>query len=156
MNKGQQAIDEAFMRRALVQAAEAFEADEVPVGAVIVYKGRIIAQAHNQVETLKDPTAHAEIIAITQAAAYLQSKWLEGATLYVTIEPCSMCAGALVLSRIDRVVFGTSDLKTGAFGSKIDINRLQLNHKIKVTRGLLGRDCSDVISQFFKDKRKKK
>jgi tRNA(adenine34) deaminase len=156
MNKSQHEIDENFMRRALVQAAAAFEADEVPVGAVMVYGGRIIAQAYNQVETLKDPTAHAEILAITQAAAFLQSKWLEGATLYVTIEPCSMCAGALVLSRIARVVFGARDLKTGAFGSKVDINRLQLNHKIKVTRGVLGNDCSDIISQFFKHKRKKK
>ena len=149
-------MDENFMRRALVQAAAAFEADEVPVGAVSVYGGRIIAQAHNQVETLKDPTAHAEILAITQAADYLRSKWLEGATAYVTIEPCSMCAGALVLSRIERVVFGARDLKTGAFGSKFDINRLQLNHKIKITRGVLENDCSDIISQFFKHKREKK
>ena len=156
MNKSQHEMDENFMRRALVQAAAAFEADEVPVGAVIVHGGRIIAQAHNQVEILKDPTAHAEILAITQAAAFLQSKWLEGATLYVTIEPCSMCAGALVLSRIERVVFGAHDLKTGAFGSKIDINRLQLNHKIKVNPGILKDDCSDIVSRFFKAKRKRK
>ena len=143
------------MRRALVQAAEAFERDEVPVGAVIVKDGRIIAQAYNQVETLKDPTAHAEILAITQAAAYLQAKWLEGCCLYVTIEPCNMCAGALVLSRIDRVVFGTRDEKTGAFGSKVDINSLGLNHKPEVVSGVLGIDCADIIKQFFQNKRNK-
>jgi len=153
MNKSRHDIDQNFMRRALVQAAAAFEADEVPVGAVVVHKNRIIAQAHNQVETLKDPTAHAEIIAITQAAEYLKSKWLEGATLYVTIEPCSMCAGALILSRIERVVFGAHDLKTGAFGSRIDLNNLKLNHKIKVTQGVLKNDCADIMRQFFKSKR---
>jgi len=154
MQKSQIDIDETFMRRALVQAAEAFERDEVPVGAVIVKDNRIIAQAYNQVEMLKDPTAHAEILAITQAAAYLQSKWLEGCTLYVTIEPCNMCAGALILSRIKRIVFGAKDEKTGALGSKIDINSLGLNHKPDVAGSVLGKDCADIISQFFKKKRK--
>ena len=142
------------MRKALLQAGYALEEDEVPVGAVIVYKDRIIAQAHNQIETLKDPTAHAEMIAITQAASYLKSKWLKGCTLYVTIEPCLMCAGALVLSRIDKVIFGAADPKTGAFGSKIDINTLKLNHKLKVKMGVLEKECSRIIKDFFKRKRK--
>ena len=144
------------MSKALQQALYAFDADEVPVGAVIVHNNRIIAKAHNQVELLKDPTAHAEMIAITQAASYLGSKWLEKCTLYVTIEPCSMCAGALILSRIERVVFGAKDPKTGAFGSKIDINRLRLNHKLKIKKGVLKTDCAQLLSEFFKNKRQQK
>jgi len=123
---------------------------------VIVYKDRIIAQAHNQIETLKDPTAHAEMIAITQAASFLKSKWLKGCSLYVTIEPCSMCAGALVLSRIERIIFGAADPKTGAVGSKIDINTLKLNHKLKVKKGILEKECSQIMKDFFKAKRIKK
>src|SRR5712691_5349530 len=110
-------VHELFMREALRQAKKAFEADEVPIGAVIVHENRIIAKAHNQVETLKDPTAHAEMIALTQATSYLSSKWLQDCTMYVTIEPCSMCAGALVLARMKRLCFGASDEKTGACGS---------------------------------------
>ncbi len=143
------------MRKALGQAEIAYSKDEVPVGAVIVYKDKIIAKAHNQIECLNDPTAHAEMIAITQAASYLKSKWLKGCKLYVTIEPCSMCAGALVLSRIDKVIFGAADPKTGAFGSKIDINTLKLNHKIKVQRKVLEEDCAKILQTFFKAKRKK-
>ena len=143
------------MQKALLQAEYAFEKDEVPVGAIIAYQDKIIAKAHNQIELLKDPTAHAEIIAITQAASFLKSKWLEGCTLYVTIEPCLMCAGALILSRIDKVVFGAADPKTGAFGSKIDLNNLRLNHKIKVKKGILEKDCANILKKFFKSKRKK-
>jgi len=143
------------MRKALQQAEQALGEDEVPIGAVIVYKKKIIAQAHNQIECLNDPTAHAEMIAITQAASFLKSKWLKGCSLYVTIEPCSMCAGALVLSRIERVVFGADDPKTGAFGSKMDINSLKLNHKIKVKRGILEKDCAQILKAFFKERRKK-
>ena len=143
------------MSRALRQAEYAYNKDEVPVGAVIVHKDRVIAQAYNQVELLKDPTAHAEMIAITQASSFLKSKWLKGCSLYVTIEPCSMCAGALVLSRIDKVFFGAVDPKTGAFGSKIDINSLKLNHKPKVKSGLLEKECSSILQSFFKKKRKK-
>jgi len=146
--------DEFYMRRALLQAGYALEDDEVPVGAVIVHKDKIIAQAYNQIERLKDPTAHAEMIAITQAASFLKSKWLKGCVLYVTIEPCSMCAGALILSRIERIVFGALDPKTGAFGSKLDINSLGLNHKIKVKKGVLKEDCGAVLQQFFQNKRK--
>jgi len=147
--------DEAYMGKALQQAEIAYAEDEVPVGAVIVYKDRVIAKAHNQIECLTDPTAHAEMIAITQAASYLKSKWLKGCKLYVTIEPCSMCAGALVLSRIERVIFGAADPKTGAFGSKIDINTLKLNHKVKVKGKVLEKDCTRILQRFFKEKRKK-
>jgi len=142
------------MGKALQQAEIAYAKDEVPVGAVIVYKDKIIAKAHNQIECLNDPTAHAEMIAITQAASYLKSKWLKDCKLYVTIEPCSMCAGALVLSRIDKIIFGATDPKTGALGSKIDINTLKLNHKIKVKRGVLEKDCARILKAFFKEKRK--
>jgi len=148
--------DESYMGKAYSQAYLAFKNDEIPVGAVIIYKGRIIAKAFNQVEKLKDPTAHAEIIAITSAANFFKSKWLKGCTMYVTVEPCSMCAGALILSRIDRVVFGASDSKTGAFGSKINLNSLKLNHKIKVRGGVLGKECSVLLKAFFKKKRIKR
>ena len=147
--------DEAYMAKALQQAEIAYGKDEVPVGAIIVYKDKIIAKAHNQIECLSDPTAHAEMIAITQAASYLKSKWLKGCKLYVTIEPCSMCAGALVLGRIDKLIFGAADPKTGAFGSKVDINTLKLNHKIKVKRKVLEKDCAKILQAFFKEKRKK-
>ncbi len=143
-----------YMEKALEEAQCALEEDEVPVGAVIVYKNQIIAKAHNQVECLKDPTAHAEMIAITQAANFLGSKWINDATLYVTVEPCSMCTGALILSRITNVVFGTEDPKTGAFGSKIDINSLGVNHKIKVKQGVLYDECAALLREFFRNKRK--
>ena len=143
------------MMKALQQAEQALGEDEVPVGAVIVYKKKIIAQAHNQIECLNDPTAHAEMIAITQAASFLKSKWLKGCSLYITIEPCSMCAGALVLGRIERIVFGATDPKTGAFGSRLDINSLSLNHKIKVKKGILEKDCAQILKAFFREKRRK-
>jgi len=142
------------MQRALLQAEYAKKEDEVPVGALIVYKDKIIAKSYNQVECLKDPAAHAEMIAITQACSFLKSKWLKKCSLYVTIEPCSMCAGALILSRIDKVIFGASDPKTGAFGSKLDINTLGLNHKIKIKKGVLEDKCAAILQEFFKEKRK--
>lgn len=147
--------DETYMQEALRQARYAFDEDEVPVGAVVVYNDRIIVRSYNQVEKLKDPTAHAEMIAITQAASFLKSKWLKKCSLYVTIEPCSMCAGALVLSRLDKVIFGAADAKTGAFGSKTDINNLKLNHQLKVKKGVLAEDCAEIVKEFFKKKRKK-
>ena len=144
-----------YMQEALKQAREAYEQDEVPVGAVIVYDNQIIAKAYNQVEILKDPTAHAEMIAITQAADALSSKWLYGCTMYVTVEPCSMCAGALVLSRIQKVVFGAEDSKTGACGSVFNIvSNDQLNHKIDYQGNILGEECGHLMSNFFKEKRK--
>ena len=149
--------DEIFMMEAIRQALKASAADEVPVGAVIVYERKIIAKAHNQIETLKDPTAHAEMIAITQATNYLSSKWLRECTLYVTIEPCSMCAGALVLARIARVCFGAKDPKTGACGSVINIaNHKSLNHRMDVDGGILADECSELVSTFFQKKRKAK
>jgi tRNA(adenine34) deaminase len=130
-------IDEIYMREAIKEARKAFEADEVPVGAVIVSNGKIVARGHNQVECLKDPTAHAEMIAVTSAASNLGNKWLNSSSLYVTIEPCSMCAGALVLSRIKNLYFGASDPKTGACGSVTNIvNHKKLNHRIKVKGGI--------------------
>ncbi|MDD3906233.1 MAG: tRNA adenosine(34) deaminase TadA [Candidatus Omnitrophica bacterium] len=147
-------IDKIYMSEALKEAAKAFDADEVPVGAVIVHKGMIIAKAHNQIKLLKDPTAHAEMIAITQAASYLGSERLPGTTLYVTIEPCMMCAGAMVLARLDRVCFGAADLKTGAFGSVFDITKKKLNHTISVSKGVLDEECASIMQEFFKNKRK--
>lgn len=150
-------LDNMYMKEAIRQAAMASENDEVPVGAVIVHQNKIIAKAHNQIELLKDPTAHAEMIAITQATNFLQSKWLQECTLYVTIEPCSMCAGALILSRIDRVVFGAHDEKTGACGSIINIaQHSKLNHMINISHGILQDECGALMSDFFRNKRKKK
>ncbi|MBU0759967.1 MAG: tRNA adenosine(34) deaminase TadA [Candidatus Omnitrophica bacterium] len=146
--------DSFYMNQALKEAKKAFDSDEVPVGAVIVYKGSIIAKAHNQIETLKDPTAHAEMIAITQAANYLQNERLIGCSLYATIEPCSMCAGAMVLARIDRLIYGAGDPKTGACGSVEDvINNRKLNHRVKVKKGVLEEETSSLIKEFFKVKR---
>lgn len=148
--------DTYYMKEALKEALRADEKDEVPIGCIIVHKNRIVARAYNQIETLKDPTAHAEIIAITQAAATLGSKWLQGTSVYVTIEPCSMCAGALVLARVDRLVFGAIDPKTGACGSVYNIPKDErLNHNFQVVSGVMEQDCSYFISEFFKKKRKK-
>ncbi|MCM8812490.1 MAG: tRNA adenosine(34) deaminase TadA [Candidatus Omnitrophica bacterium] len=147
--------DPAYMSLALREAGYAADKDEVPVGAVIAYRGRVIARAHNQVEMLKDPTAHAEMIAITQAAAALGNKWLSECVMYVTIEPCSMCAGALVLARVARVVYGAADPKTGACGSVLDIvNHGTLNHRIAVTAGILADECAMLLSDFFQNKRR--
>jgi len=150
-----QDTDKHYMAEALKEACEAFDADEVPVGAVIVHNNRLIAKAHNQIKMLKDPTAHAEMIAITQAAASLGNERLLDTTVYVTTEPCAMCAGALILARVKRVVFGASDTKTGAFGSVMDLNKLKLNHKISVTKGVLGDECAAVLKEFFRSKRRK-
>jgi tRNA(adenine34) deaminase len=147
--------DEVFMQMALRQAQKAFDAEEVPVGAVIEISGEVIGAAHNQRETIQDPTAHAEILAITQAAASLQSWRLEGATLYVTLEPCSMCAGAIVLARIDRVVFGAKDPKAGACGSVLDVTGCEkLNHMPEMKSGVLEKQCSGILTEFFQMRRK--
>ena len=146
--------DEMFMNEALKEARRAFEEDEVHVGAVIVHENKIIARAHNQIERLKDPSAHAEMLASTSAANYLDSKWLNGVSLYVTIEPCSMCAGAMVLARIKQLCFGAKDPKTGACGSVINIiNNRKLNHRVKVKGGILAKECGSLLSEFFKKKR---
>lgn len=146
--------DEFFMAQALNAAREAFEQDEVPVGAVIVHEERIIARAHNQVETLKDPTAHAEMIAITQAVSTLKTKWLTDCTIYVTLEPCAMCAGALVLARLARLVFATEDPKAGACGTQMNlVNHKALNHRLTVDHGILRGECAHILSDFFRRKR---
>jgi len=149
--------DILYMQEALKEAKKALDEDEVPVGAVIVNDNKIIARGHNQVERLKDPTAHAEMLALTSATNFLSTKWLNGASLYVTIEPCSMCAGALVLARIKNVYFGAKDPKTGACGSVTNIaNHKKLNHRIKVKGGILGDECAELLKDFFRKKRKKK
>lgn len=143
-----------FMREALSEAQRALEEDEVPVGAVIVYKSKIIARGYNQVERLKDPTAHAEMLALTAAANYLGSKWLNEVMAYVTIEPCSMCAGAFVLARIKEIIYGADDPKTGACGSVINIvNNKTLNHRIDVKKGILKQECGALLKEFFRKKR---
>jgi tRNA(adenine34) deaminase len=147
--------DRFYMAEALKEARQALEEDEVPVGCVVVHNNIIIARAHNQIERLKDPTAHAEMIALTSAANYLDTKWLNGVSLYVTIEPCSMCAGAMVLARIKNLIFGAKDPKTGACGSIVNIvNHKKLNHHIKVKKGILKEECAVILKQFFRNKRK--
>ena len=147
-------VDERFMRVAIEAAGIAEENGDVPIGAVIVYKNQIIGKAYNQREQLKDPTAHAEIIALTQAAAFLESWRLSGCTMYVTLEPCPMCAGALVLSRMDRLVYGCDDPKTGACKSLYNIVQDErLNHKLEVTSGVLEEQCREQLQGFFARRR---
>ena len=143
-------LDERFMRAALAEAAVADEADDVPVGAVVVHGGRIIARGHNQKERLRDPTAHAEMLAIT-AAATARCGWrLDGCTMYATLEPCAMCAGAMVLARIERLVFGAADPKTGACGSVYNLAAdPRANHQVAVTAGILEYECGAVLQAFF-------
>jgi tRNA(adenine34) deaminase len=146
--------DKQFMRTAIDAAEIAEENGDVPIGAVIVYENRIIARAYNQREQLADPTAHAEIIALTQAAASFENWRLHGCTIYVTLEPCPMCAGALVLARLDRLVFGCEDPKTGACGSLYNIvEDERLNHRLSVTSGVLVTECREQLQSFFKQKR---
>jgi len=146
--------DARFMKIAIEQAGIAQENSDVPIGAVIVHNNTIIAKAYNQREQLQDPTAHAEIIALTQAAAALESWRLDGCTMYVTLEPCPMCAGALVLARIKRLVYGCDDPKTGAVKSLYNIvTDGRLNHKIEVTSGVLADECSKLLQRFFEKRR---
>ena len=149
--------DERFMKIAVEQAGIAQENGDVPIGAVIIHNGQIIGKAYNQREQLQDPTAHAEIIALTQAAAAMETWRLEGCTMYVTLEPCPMCAGALVLARIDRLVYGCDDPKTGAVKSLYKIvTDGRLNHRIEVTSGVLADECSKILQEFFQKKRSEK
>ncbi|MBA7600444.1 tRNA-specific adenosine deaminase [subsurface metagenome] len=150
----QQQEDHRFMRVAIEAAQIAEENGDVPIGAVIVYKNQIIGKAYNQREQLKDPTAHAEIIALTQAAAFVESWRLSGCTIYVTLEPCPMCAGALVLARIDRLVYGCDDTKTGACKSLYNIVQDErLNHRLEVTSGVLEEQCREQLQGFFARRR---
>lgn len=142
------------MRRALDEAIVAYDEQEVPVGAVIVHRGQVIASAHNQRETLKDPTAHAEMIALTQAATALGSWRLENCVLYVTLEPCPMCAGAIVQARVPVVIYGTTDPKAGACHSLYSITEdPRLNHRAQVLGGVLAEDCKALLQQFFRQQR---
>jgi tRNA(adenine34) deaminase len=145
---------DVWMRQALAEARAAFDEGEVPVGAVVVHAGRVIAAAHNQRETLNDPTAHAEMLAITQAAEMLQSWRLLDCTLYVTLEPCPMCAGAIVQARIPRVVYGTTDPKGGACHTLYEITTdKRLNHQAAVLGGVLLTECRDILQEFFAHQR---
>ena len=149
--------DVAFMREALRLARKAYDADEVPVGAVVVRAGKIIARAYNQVELLKDATAHAEMLALTQAEAAVGDWRLLDCNLYVTKEPCVMCAGALVHVRLRRVIFGCADPKAGAAGSTMNLLQTQvLNHCCEITSGVLQNECAAILQSFFQEKRNPK
>lgn len=143
--------DEYFMRQALLQAQNAFNEDEVPIGAVVVINNKIIARGYNQVEKLQDPTAHAEIIALTSAFNYLGSKYLPDATLYITIEPCLMCAGAMYWGKIGRIVYGAADEKNGYL--HITKENTPFHPKTELTKGVLKEECAELIKTFFKQKR---
>src|SRR5499426_3773643 len=147
--------DDEGMRAALREARAAATADEVPVGCVIVHDGAVIGRGHNQVEGLQDATAHAEVIAIGAASNALGSWRLSDCTLYVTLEPCAMCAGAIVLARLGRLVYGATDPKAGACGSVLDvIGERRLNHRVPVTHGVLSGECGELLREFFRKKRK--
>jgi tRNA(adenine34) deaminase len=144
-----------FMQIALEEAEQAMREDEVPIGAMIVHEGRVIARAHNQREHLHDPTAHAEMIAITQAAESLGSWRLDGCTLYVTLEPCPMCAGAIVQARIPLVVYGATDPKAGAVESLFRLlDDSRLNHRCETISGVMAEPCGQILSRFFQAQRR--
>ena len=147
-------LDRQFMQQALEQAGLAALAGEVPVGAVIVRNGEVIARAFNQPITNHDPSAHAEMLALRQAALSEQNYRLPGTTLYVTLEPCTMCAGAMLHARVDRIVYGAADPKTGAAGSVLDVfSSKQLNHQTIIEGGLMGQECGQLLRDFFKERR---
>jgi tRNA(adenine34) deaminase len=149
--------DQKFMNLAVDQAAIAEENGDVPIGCVIVYENKVIAKGYNQREQLNDPTAHAEMIALTAAADYVGNWRLHGCTVYVTLEPCCMCAGALVLARIDRLVYGCDDPKAGACTSLYNIVQDdRLNHNIEITKGILSDKCQQQLQEFFQQRRKEK
>ncbi|HEY2200974.1 MAG TPA: tRNA adenosine(34) deaminase TadA [Solirubrobacteraceae bacterium] len=146
--------DDYFMRLALREAERAREHEDVPIGAVVERAGKVIAVARNERELRQDPTAHAEILALREAARAADSWRVLDATLYVTLEPCAMCAGAIVLARVPRVVYGASDPKAGAAGSVLDVlSEPRLNHRPEVVGGLLGEECGDLLSEFFASRR---
>ena len=148
--------EEFFMKLAYNQALKAWKEGEVPVGAVIEYQGEVIAQAHNMVEQMADPTAHAEILAITQATSKLEDWRLNGATLYVTKEPCPMCSGACVMARISKVVYAVGDEKMGFLGGALKIHEVPtLNHHLEVQSGVLEPECTEMLKAFFALKRKR-
>ena len=144
-----------FMKFALCEAQRGFDEDEVPVGAVVVEHGRVVARAHNRSIHLNDPTAHAEVLALRRAAKKLGNYRLNDCALYVTIEPCAMCAGAIVHARLRRVVFGARDPKAGAGGSALKVlNHPKLNHRVEVVKGVMTDDCAIILREFFRGRRK--
>ncbi len=148
------ASPESYMQKALEEAAKAAEEGEVPVGAVVVEDGHIIGKAHNRVEALHDPTAHAEMIAITQASEHRGDWRLNGMTLFTTVEPCPMCAGAIILARIDQVVYGAADPRAGAAGSAFNIlGQAAHIHKVKIFNGMYADESSELLRKFFKKRR---
>jgi len=150
----QNKIDERFMQAALLQAQIAEHNGDVPVGAVIVYENRIIAKGYNQRQQLNDPTAHAEIIALTAAAEHIGNWRLQGCSIYVTLEPCCMCAGGLLLGRLERLIYGCDDPKAGACGSLYNIVQDdRLNHRVEITKGVLADDCTAILQDFFRKRR---
>lgn len=154
LTQSQEAVDRRFMAAAINQAEIAGENGDVPVGAVIVFENKIIAKGYNQRHQLGDPTAHAEVIALTAASEYVGNWRLHGCTIYATLEPCCMCAGACVLARLDRLVFGCDDPKAGACGSLYNIVQDErLNHRLSVTKGVLADDCVLLLREFFRKKR---
>ncbi len=153
-NRKEITLHQNFMTEAIKLAEMAYEKGEVPVGAVVVKDGRIIGKGYNQTEMLKDPTAHAEMVAISSACATMNNKYLEGCTLYVTLEPCPMCSGAIVWSKMKRVVFGAIDEKSGACGSIFNVaSNNHLNHRAEIIQGVLELDSQFLIKQFFSTKR---
>ncbi len=149
--------DQQFMQRAIELALQAEAINEIPVGAVVVYQGKIIGEGFNQSISLSDPSAHAEMQAIRQAGQYLNNYRLIDCSLYVTLEPCSMCAGLLVHSRIKRLIYGACDAKTGAAGSVFNlVAHEKLNHKIDVNAGVMGKQCGEILSAFFKRRRQER
>lgn len=149
--------DERFMKAALAQAQKAYALEEAPIGCVIVYEGKIIARGYNRRNTDKNTTSHAEINAIRKASKKLGDWRLEGCTIYVTLEPCQMCAGAIVQARITRAVIGSMNAKAGCAGSVLNLLEMpQFNHQVEVTRGVLREECSDILSRFFRELREKK
>jgi len=156
-NKNNESNDQHFMQRAFELAQQAEKLDEIPVGAVVVYQGEIIGEGFNQSILLNDPSAHAEMIAIRQAGKHLNNYRLLECTLYVTLEPCPMCAGLLVHSRVKRLVYASPDLKTGAAGSAFNlVDSSQLNHQLIVNNGIMAEQCSELLSGFFKRRRSEK
>jgi tRNA(adenine34) deaminase len=146
--------DEWFMRLAVREAQRALEHEDVPIGAVVVHEDEVIGAGHNEREARQDPTAHAEILALREAAASVGSWRVLDSVLYVTLEPCAMCAGAIVLARVPRVVYGTADPKAGAAGSVLDVlGHPRLNHRPRVERGLLAEDCALLLTDFFGSRR---
>ena len=155
-NNEQMTRDLAFMDEALALAAKAAEGGDVPVGAVVVRDGEIIARGYNRRETAKMATAHAEILAIEEACKKLGGWRLPRAVMYVTLEPCPMCAGAAINARLERVVYGAHDLRFGALGSLFDLSAMPLNHKLEVTPAVMGEECASILTEYFRRKRKKK